>query len=167
MVFGVDTTKVKISKSSDYFDPELPETVENAEVSLRDDQGQLWQAINDGDSEYSLVFTPEINTEYTLRVTFDNQIYEAKSTMLDQVSLIEIYSEFEPGNAFNDEGYFVYFRFQDPANAENYYKIEHQIDGVIQNSGDDLQILNDNLFDNIHYQNNIVIWLISPFHSSN
>lgn len=141
------TFQVTISETSDYFNPEIPAAVSGAQVTLTDDQGGSWTLTEAAAGLYATEVTPETGRTYTLEVSTESGSYQASSTLLPAVELLAIDTEFEEANAFFDEGYNAYLRFEDDGTAANFYRIKHSINQVAQNGGDDLQVVDDNLFD--------------------
>lgn len=67
------------------------------------------------------------NTMYTLRVQIDGDLYEAQEHMS---SYIEVDSTgILKERIFGDDYYFATFRFQDPADIQNYYKYNVSVNG--------------------------------------
>jgi len=144
---GSQDFTVLISRTSSYFDSALPETVETAAVSLQDDQGNSLSIPHAGNGVYSAAVTGVAGNFYTLRVTEGENTYEAVSYLPQAVNLLGLEPQFSEATPFTDEGYLLFMRFEDPAGTDNYYRVLHRVNGVLQNAADDLQVSNDDLFD--------------------
>lgn len=141
--------KVTITKSSSYYTADLPTPVENATVILTDEAGNNYTAEYIENGRYAAALIAEINTTYTLEVEVENERYVAESFLPAPAKLLTIEAEYQEALGPVEEGYSVFFRYQDEPNVENYYRVLHYIDGVPQLEGSDLQILNDSRNDGL------------------
>jgi len=140
---GNEGLKVLITKSASFYTSDLPETVEDAIVTLSDDEGNNYSASHLEKGVYLAPATAEAGRTYTLTVLAEDETYIAKSTLTEAVELINLETEFQPATGPIEEGYIVYFRYEDPPEVQNYYRVLHYINGEAQLEGGDLQILND------------------------
>lgn len=144
---GNKVFSVFVSKTAPYFDNQVPERIDEAQVILSDDRGNSWEIPGLGNGIYSTTVEAKANSTYTLQVTIGTVQYEARSFLPEQIPLLEIYTEYQAPFAGFDEGYLVYFRYNDPAGIANYYRAIHSLNGQLQLDGDDLQVFDDVLND--------------------
>ncbi len=140
---GNEGLKVFITKSASYYTTDLPESVEDAIVTLSDDEGNNYSASHLENGVYIASVSAEAGTTYTLSVLVDGETYIAESTLPEAVELMSLETEFQTAVGPVDEGYVVYFRYQDTPDIQNYYRVLHYINDEPQLEGSDLQILND------------------------
>ncbi|MBD0401617.1 DUF4249 domain-containing protein [Flammeovirga sp. EKP202] len=139
---GENVFEVKISKTAPYFDNSPSEKIDNADVTLT----YLDRSVtipNTGNGSYTLPINAIINTEYHLEVNVEDEVYNASTTMLDKVLIDSIYSEYEEGFGPRESGYYVYVKYTDPGDIENFYRLTHDVNGEYQNTEDDLRVFND------------------------
>ncbi len=144
---GTSTLEVLISNTASYFDSALPVTIEDATVTLSDEAGNSFNAAHLGNGRYLANITTEEGMTYRLTVEVDGIIYQADSFLPQKIELVELIAEYEAAAGPIEEGYSMRVRFNDPGGEENYYRIVHYVDGVKQIEPDDLQVVEDVLFD--------------------
>lgn len=147
LVEGEPEFEITLSKSSDYFNPEAPVPITGATAQLLDDQGNSWALQDQGNGTYTATVVAEAGRTYTLEVEAAGETHVAQSEMRAVVPLVDVEFVFGEDNGFLDAGYSVFLRFQDSANAENFYRIRHGVNGVPEDSGEDLIVFDDNFFD--------------------
>lgn len=147
LIEGEHLFMVTISQTADYFDDSAPTYISTADVYLRDQGGNeiLIPFVEDG--RYEAMVTAEVGINYILTVELDGVVYEAQSFLPEKVPLVELIPEEERATPAFDEGYSLFIRFDDPIAEENYYRFIFSIDGERQLNGEDMQVLDDNLFD--------------------
>lgn len=128
-------------------DAEDPITIEDAIVTLTDDVGNAYDISHDGNGIYQSVLLAEADHSYTLEVVSDGESYTATAFLPQQVLVNEVLAVYQEPFGPVEEGYQVRFKFNDPEGEANYYRIIHSIDGVAQIAGEDIQVLDDELFD--------------------
>jgi hypothetical protein len=141
-----DQFEVRISQTSDYFDASASQTKDDAMVILIDEKDNETILSAQGNGLYITTLSPKVNSLYRLRVSFDGQTYEAESFLPEAVPIIGLETEYQAGGGPIEEGYQMFIRFQDDAATANYYRQKVKVDGVFQNSGDDLRVTDDRLF---------------------
>ena len=78
LLAGTQDFVVKITKTTDFFNPGTPPTVSDATVFLKENGGAAMPLTNDGNGIYTLKnFTATENTSYSLSVTAGGATYEA------------------------------------------------------------------------------------------
>ena len=141
------TFTLRATRTGAYFDSAPPTAVTDAVVELRDAAGNNYSVPYDDNGQYQLNLVPTVGAIYTLEVLVDGVLYTATTTLPEPVPLVDLQTEFLPAFGPNDAGYAVYFRYQDPADIDNFYRIRHVLNGVPQTAGSDLQVVNDRLND--------------------
>lgn len=145
---GTNDFSVIISKTAPYFENAPSERIDNAVVTLNDDSGEGALVIpHQQNGVYTAQVTAVAGRTYTLQAEIDGQTYTALSFLPEKVELTELYTEFRSAMGPNDAGYLLYFRYDDPPGVSNFYRVLHSVNGVLQNEGDDLQVVNDELND--------------------
>lgn len=142
---------VRISKTTDYFNPgEIP-MISGALVIVSDDLGQLdtFTEVSEGIYQSNYLLGIE-NRNYNLKVMIDDETFSATSympeiTLIDSLEYTEIdMVEFIP---VNDIGNFVVScYFQDKIDLKNYYRIKIFNNGKESNSNG-FHLINDLFFD--------------------
>jgi len=117
---------VRISKTTDYFNPSVPSKISGAEVKIRDDDGIEWAFQETDPGVYvNGSLSGESGKEYTLEVRLDGRVIEGSSVMQTVVPLDSVRVEYFPGTRFAEPGYFVIIQFTDPPEEEpNYYRVK-------------------------------------------
>jgi len=144
----MDSVKVKVTMTTDYYTPTAITPVTDAEVSISDDAGNLYQLTGKPDGTYfitSLAGIPE--RTYTLKVkTTDNQ-YTATSKMPDLVPLDSLSLEY----SINDYGEHVpeaiLCYIKDPGGIANYYRVKVFKNDTLYSPDNGYSIYNDKYFD--------------------
>lgn len=138
---------VFVTKTAPYFDSQKNENIEDAIVTLSDDANNVYHIPHVKNGEYSLQINTMANKTYSLQAEIDGEIYEASSYLPPKVMLNEVYFEYQQGFGHMEEGYNVYFRYNDPAGEPNFYRVIYYLNDEIQLKSENLQVLNDNLND--------------------
>jgi hypothetical protein len=112
---------VKISETIDFDQPNVFPTIDNAVVTITDDDGDVFNLTNTGSGSYqNSDLIGEYNKTYFLKVVVNSKTYEASSTMpnpvnVDSLAITEI-------AFFGASTKFLDVFLQDPVEEENYYK---------------------------------------------
>lgn len=124
-----DLVRVKLSKTKDVFSGEDFPLVSGAQAEIIDEAGVSTSLTDLGDGIYELTgYTPTYNTQYTMRITHEGEIYESSDVLVTPVVLDTLTAEFEEESLFGSEGYVVYMNFTDPS-GPNYYRAVRTING--------------------------------------
>lgn len=124
-----DLVKVKLSKTKDVFSGEDFTFVSGAQAEIIDENGVSTSLSDLGDGNYELTgYVPTYNSQYTLRVIYDGEIYQSSDYLAVPVTLDSLTSEFEEESLFGSEGYVVYMNFTDPSGS-NYYRAVRTVNG--------------------------------------
>ena len=116
--------RIVLSTLNDFFDQSPTPRISDADVNVRDGQGNTYPYTADPavPGRYTNgELRGEIGETYTLTIEWNNQTYEATETLVGVTPLEKVYSEFEEENAFEDGGFKLALDFTDPAGEENYY----------------------------------------------
>jgi len=140
---GNQVFEVKLSMSQPYFGEAEVDWINDATVSLRNGAEEEWFLLFQGDGLYTAEVDAAVNELYTLNIELDGVSYRASSYLNEPISLTEVYSEFQEAQGLFEEGYTVYFRYLDPQDQTNYYRVVHTVNGEPQTEGNDLQLLDD------------------------
>lgn len=144
---GTNTFRVTLTATNSYFEASLPNGVNGAAITLSDDQGSSQMLTAVGNGQYEAIVTAVPGRVYDLQVVLAGVTYTAQSRLLDVVTLDQLEAEYQPATGPIPEGYFLYNRFNDPANEENFYRFKHWVNDTLQNEGLDLIVFDDAFFD--------------------
>lgn len=137
-------TFVKISKTTDYFNPGIYPQVSNASVQISDTKGNKYNLheVEPGYYETDEI-VPEDNETYTMIVNAEGETYEASSTFEKPMSIDSIW--YKKGDSFDTEadGYTVSFLFQDHPEKRDYARAKLYVNGIHESEG--LATYRDNL----------------------
>ncbi len=153
VIEGVLTTRegpytVKITQTTDYFEPADYPTISNAIVNITDSEGNFETLIevNPGVYQTSSLQGVEGRT-YDLYVNIGGDEYTASSYMppatpIDSLEYEEIEIGF--GGRGNENNYAVIAHFTDTESIENYYRIKYYINSE---SDGEIHVIDDQLLD--------------------
>ena len=140
-----DSVVVKISKSTDYFEPGIYQKVSNAIVNVTDNSGNLFQLEETSPGMYTKSQIGVEGNGYTLDVEINNEIYTGSVEMPHKVAIDSISIEPTPDYMEFSGGYLVNAHLHDPVGIENYYRlIVSRIDQ--QSEPDDVLYVYDDAF---------------------
>lgn len=135
---GENDFSVLITKTAPYFDNQPSDKITTAKVTLKDiTTGESIDVPHLAEGKYQTVATAEKDHVYQLSVDVEGKNFTATSSLPKQIPLTEVYSEKgvagppRPGGE-GEEKYSVYFRYNDPADEDNYYRAIHYINGKVQ-----------------------------------
>lgn len=144
---GMHDFSVYISKTAPYFESKIPETMESAKVTLTDDENNSFNIPHIGNGTYTAEITGEPLHTYNLSVEIEGVEYHASSYLPELVKIDSVYSIYEEAFGPRESGHIAYFRYTDPANVPNYYRALHYLNGELENSPEDLFVMDDELND--------------------
>ena len=131
---------VKLSTTVPFFDTEI-NTVNDAKVTITNDDGTVYNLRNTSDGLYGYQnFNPQPNTNYTLTVLYNDEMYSA-TEQLQPVVPLEFVEQRNDGG-FDGETIELKAFFTDPANIDNYYFFE-----ALSEKGNLYDVLEDKFFD--------------------
>ncbi len=127
---GAGPHEVRISRSVNFTEPNTFPAVENATVTITDDQGDDETLVHQGGGVYRStgLLTGVIGHTYTLTVTADGNTITGASTMpmavpMDTVSIDSI-------SGFGNVNLIIVPIYTDPAGVVNHYRIRVRVNGV-------------------------------------
>jgi len=139
LVSGTHDFTVKITKTSDYFNPGEPVTVGDATVFLKKGTDAPLYLATEGDGVYVLKnFTATENTSYFLSVTAEGKTYEASDFLPKNVPLDSLSVGVPENNPFNPSGadsFEIVLYYQDPPADLNFYRIRSTVNGIPRSEG--------------------------------
>lgn len=125
------TVRVRITKTSSYFDNTSSPVVDDATVTIIDELGATQSVISIGNGVYELTnYVSAFNTTYRMEIVQNGVLYSSECKMNPVVNLEDITYEFFPGFFGTEGGYAIYMNFNDPAGVENYYAAVISRNGV-------------------------------------
>ena len=147
LVSGTHDFIVKITKTSDFFNPGQPVSVEDATIFLNKGTDASLQLTDDGNGMYSLKnFTATENTSYFLSVTAEGKTYEATDFLPKNVFLDSLSVSVPENNPFNPAGadsFEIVLHYQDPLVDLNFYRIKSTVNGIPRSAGEQLLVIED------------------------
>lgn len=129
--------RIRLSYSSEYFDGNKRDYIDNASVSLSDNNGNSEIFQYKGNGMYlgnSLKGRPD--KKYTLKITIEDKTYTAESTLFPPAPIISANFEEQlfqrPGNL--SKSYSLVLKFMDNPFIENHYMIRIQLNDTLENN---------------------------------
>lgn len=124
--------QAKLSWTSSFYDNSSSPAIENAIVSIKDDQGNIEVLQHNGQGLYNgSTLKGKADRTYTLTAQIEDQTYTASSYLpavvaLDSISFVELDGNFgppqEPGAP---QQYLTFGHLTDPAERVNYYRMNY------------------------------------------
>jgi hypothetical protein len=143
-----DSVKVKITMTTDYFTPTASAPVTDAQVSISDDEGNVYQLPGQPDGTYfitNLAGTPE--RTYTLNVNANGNTYTATSKMPGLVSVDSLSIQYDANRRTGKtvpDAILCYLR--DPAAVANFYRVRVFKNDSLFSSNNGAPVYNDKYF---------------------
>ncbi|GAB5417944.1 MAG: DUF4249 domain-containing protein [Crocinitomicaceae bacterium] len=118
------TVRVRLTLTSSYFDSEPSPTIDNALVTITDQNGTTTTVPSIGNGDYELTnYIPLFGTSYILSVAANGATYSATCNLANPVQLDPITYQYLDGFFGSDPGYVSILNFQDPEGEVNFYQI--------------------------------------------
>ncbi|MEH6657300.1 DUF4249 domain-containing protein [Leeuwenhoekiella marinoflava] len=123
--------QVLISKTVDFYDDNTFPVEENATVRLSSDQGESEVLVQTSPGVYeSTQMQGQRGVNYTLDVDVAGTSYSASSRLpKEQIVIDSISVGYKKESLFQEEGYYAIAYFDDPPDAENYYRLQVLVNG--------------------------------------
>ena len=142
------TVRMRMTKTSSYFDSEPSPFINNAVATISDETGNSETLINLGGGNYILTdYVPNFNSTYSMSVLNDGVTYTSSTFLPNIVPLNGVTYEFSPGFFSSGEGYFTYLNYNDPAGVENYYFALLTRNGYVKNQISNFILSDDQVTD--------------------
>lgn len=126
------TVRVRITKTVNYFGSETVPTVDNATVTITDQNGVSQSVPFSADGDYILSnYAPQFSTTYSLNVVAEGVSYTAISKMASPVIMDAIEYDWFTGGFGFDEGFVMVINFLDPADTVNFYAARFTVNGTV------------------------------------
>lgn len=152
--------QVCISTTSSYFDAFQVNYINDAVVTIQDENGSPIVIPFTSDGLYILSnYPPTEGSNYTITVTHNGVDYTSSSQLMPAMELLPSTVAFQEASFFADEGYWITYRFQDPVGLGNCYKLIATYGGKRYDRYDEFAKGNDKLTDG----NLVERPLIEPF----
>lgn len=141
--------KVRVTKTSSFFDTNPSPEINTAVVTLFDQNGTPVIIPPVGNGNYELTnYVPQFNTTYTITVSTEGNTYTSECFLPSPVQLQPIVEQYFPPGLFSgDGGYVVLVRFDDPADTTNFFEIIQGKNGIWQDSLSSILTQDDALTD--------------------
>lgn len=140
---------IKLRRTAPYFTNEFVPVVNDAEITVTDEDGRSFAFIESGNSG-DYIWTPEpgerfgeIGKGYALSVALDGKTYTAVSRLNPTVPVDSITYEFEEESLGQPEGYYAQFFGRDQPGLGDSYWIKAYKNGVYLNKPQELNIAFD------------------------
>lgn len=148
LVSGTHDFTVKITKTSDFFNPGQPLNIADATVFLKTGTNAPLNLKNDGNGIYTLKnFTATENTSYFLSVTAEGKTYEATDFLPKNVPVDSLSLKVGEKNPFSSVGgadsFEIVVNYQDPLADLNFYRIKSTVNGTPRSEGTKLLVIED------------------------
>lgn len=116
--------KVKVTKTASYFDQYTTNYINDAIVVIKNQQGVETIVPHIADGYYELSnYATEIGTVYTVTVTHEGTAYSSTCKLMPTLELLPARIEYQEPSIFSEEGYWIYYSFQDFQGVGNCYKM--------------------------------------------
>ena len=119
-----DSINIKITKTSDYFEPIDEPAVSNATVTITDENGNTVLLKENIPGNYSEHLSGIEGNEYTLEVEADGEHYTAAVEMPGKVNIDFLSIIPTPEYLGFSGGYLINCHVQDPYGIKNYYRLK-------------------------------------------
>lgn len=129
---GVNDFEVRVTQTTNYFDTTPPKIIENAVVTLTDENQNAYTLQYEQLGMYRLSqFNGLLNVVYTLRVDVGGKTFVAQGVIPDQTAIENVTFEVE-SDPFEggEEQSVIKVSFQDPPNIENFYRVNSFSDAL-------------------------------------
>lgn len=144
---GTHDFEVKVTQTTSYFDNLAPKTIDDASVTITDQQGNATLLTPMGNGSYkALNYTATANQTYTLKVVAQGKTYTANSFLSPLVPLDSLtyeVSQFQGFGDIKDTNYTVYCNVKDPADQQNAYRGILTLNDTLRIEADDIYTFTD------------------------
>ena len=138
---------IKLSKTTDYFNQKINQTVSDAVITLTDNAGTI---VNFNETEPGIYLEksvqPKPNINYTLNIHSEGNEYVAKATIPQKVNIDSLTCKYNSESIFYEVGYVVSCHFSDPGEFHNFYRLKTYNIHDRKQAKNSEDIYNDDLF---------------------
>jgi hypothetical protein len=150
--------KIKVSRTTNYYDTAGIPPVSDAVVQLLDDSENLIEQFNyypeDSSFRSSENWAGEVGQTYILSVEADGDIYQAKGKILENATLDSLYFlssetlEALGQNVLGDDGYYLFANGVIRGDGIQYYRLQVKVNDTLKNTRGDIanSVLSSELF---------------------
>lgn len=130
------TALVRLSYTTDYFNNELPQFIENARIKIttQNNKEEILEYVSDGYYKgENIVGT--INSSYRIEIEFEDQKFNAESKLLQPTEILEFtFEETNSNNPTTDETVYVpKIKFNSISDKTNYFMLRFWVNGILEN----------------------------------
>jgi hypothetical protein len=116
---------IRISRTTDYFDPSEYPMVSNALVIISDDLGVRDTLVETESGIYQTTsLMGDYGRTYKLDVDTEGLHYTGSATLPDLVLIDSIELEYYPETYYYEEAYWLHCHYKDPVDTMNYYRVK-------------------------------------------
>ncbi|MDT0648142.1 DUF4249 domain-containing protein [Zunongwangia sp. F260] len=120
---------IRLTTTAPYYQDEVP-AVTNAEVQIRDEQGEVYVFYHTEDGYYQITdFKPVVGMQYQLSVVYNDQLYMATERLAPVVDIDFV--EQTSGGGFAGDEIEIKAYYTDPADEENFYMFSFEEERTI------------------------------------
>jgi hypothetical protein len=138
---------IKLSKTTDYFNPKTNPAISDAVVTLTDNAGTI---LNFNEIEPGIYlaesFHAKPNINYTLNVLSEGYEYVANATVPQKVNIDSLTYLYNSESLFYEVGYVVSCHFSDPEEVHNFYRLKTYNISDRTKAKNSKDIYNDDMF---------------------
>ena len=143
-----NSAQVKLSTTGNYYSTEVDNPVSGATVVIRHEDTSEEYTLAEQEDSIGFYVNNQIPIDsgntYTLRINYQNQMYEGSGTVLPVAELDSFSYRFIEDLLFLDDGYYFFFSGRTPKERViNYYRFLIYEDDSLYNAREDLLIQND------------------------
>jgi hypothetical protein len=142
-----NTCIIKLSKTSDYFNPKTNPIVSDAVITLTDNTGTTLNLYETEPGTYlGKSIKTKSNINYTLSIISEGKTFEAKATIPQKVKIDSLSCKYNSESIFYEVGYVVSCHFSDPEKFRNYYRLKTYNINDKTRAKNSKDLYNDDLF---------------------
>lgn len=140
--------RVRLSTTGNYYHTDVDNPISGATVVIQDNETQQSYILDEREDTLGLYVNNQIPVDsgstYTLRVEYQNQLFESSGTVLPVAELDSFSYRYLEDLLFLDDGYYFFFSGRTPKERGiNYYRFLIYEDDSLYNGREDLLIQDD------------------------
>jgi len=146
-----EIVEVIISETKNVFGTSQFVFLDGAQVEIENQNGETEQLTALGNGKYLLTdYAPEFLSTYNITVNYDGESYSSSAFLPEVVPIDTVVSIYDEGSLFAEEGYVVFFGFEDPVGPNFYRAMRIVNEDTITEQGE--QFIFDDSFSEGNYQ---------------